>query len=226
MKDVIRSRQILSQDILKSYEKQDVATVHEAMGQKGAMTHSIRPIIPEMRCVGRALTVQCHSGDNLMLIKAVNMAQPGDVIVADMGNLLDNGPFGEILAVECLTRGVSGLVLSTSIRDSQAIIDRKFSVFSAGVSVFGTSKACKGMINHPVVVGGVLVQPGDLVLGDRDGVVVVPFAEAELILEAANRRREKEAKVIQKLQEGASLFDLYQYQKVFVQLEITEETEE
>lgn len=223
MKDIIQFRPMLSPSTLDDYSEQDVATIHEAMGQRGAMTHTIRPLTPEMRCVGRALTVKCHSGDNLMLIKAVSMAKPGDVIVADMGNLLDNGPFGEILAVECLTRGAKGLVISTSVRDSLAIINRKFSVFSAGISVFGTSKACKGSINHPVIVGGVLVNPGDLVIGDRDGVVVVPYSEAEKVLEAAKKRQEKEAKVISQLQEGASLFEIYQYQKTFDRLGITEE---
>ena len=223
MKDIIKIRPLLTDAVLQGYAAQDVATVHEAMGKRGAMVHTIRPVSPEMRCVGRALTVKCHPGDNLMLIKAVSMAKPGDVIVADMGNIIDNGPFGEVLAVECLHRGVAGLVLSCGIRDTSALVSRGFSAFSAGVSVFGTAKATKGSINHDVIVGGVLVQPGDLVLGDRDGVVVVPFEEAQTVLEAANKRRDGEAVTMQRLENGESLFDIYQYQAVFDRLGITEE---
>lgn len=223
MKDIIKTRPMLSDELLQSYAQQDVATVHEAMGKRGAMVHTIRPISDNMRCAGRALTVKCHAGDNLMLIKAVSMAQPGDVIVADMGNIVDNGPFGEVLAVECLHRGVAGLVVSCGVRDSSAIVAREFPVFSAGISVFGTEKAVKGSINHPVIVGNVFVRPGDMVLGDSDGIVVVPFEEAQRTIEEANKRRDKEAVVMQRLENGESLFDIYQYRKVFDALGVTEE---
>lgn len=217
---------MLSHELLHGYAEQDAATVHEAMGKRGAMVHTIRPVSPEMRCVGRALTVKCHPGDNLMLIKAVSMAREGDVIVADMGNITDNGPFGEVLAVECLHRGVAGLVVSCGVRDSAALVTRGFPVFSSGISVFGTAKATKGSVNHPVVVGGIPVRPGDLVLGDRDGVVVVPFEEAQSVLDAANKRRESEAVIMQRLESGESLFDIYQYQKTFDRLGVTEEESE
>lgn len=223
MKDIIKTRPLLTDELLRGYADQDAATVHEAMGRRGAMVHTIRPVSPEMRCVGRALTVKCHPGDNLMLIKAVSMARAGDVIVADMGSGIDNGPFGEVLAVECLHRGVAGLVVTCGVRDSAALVARGFPVFSAGISVFGTAKATKGSIGHPVVVGGICVHSGDLVLGDRDGVVVVPFDEAETVLEAANRRRESEAVTMQRLERGESLFDIYQYQKAFDRLGVTEE---
>ena len=102
-------------------------------------------------------------------------------------------------------------------------MERNFPVFSAGVSVFGTAKASKGTINHPVVVGGVTVNPGDIVLGDRDGVVVIPFDEAETVATAAEKRRAGEAVTMERLQKGESLFDIYNYQKTFDALGITEE---
>ena len=223
MFDVIHTRPRVDDAILSRFAALDVATVHEAMGKRGAMTHEIKPIDHAMKCCGRAITVKCHPGDNIMLIKAVSMAGKNDVIVADMGHIIDNGPFGEVLAVDCLTRGTAGLVVSCGVRDTEALVERSFPVFSAGVSVFGTAKASKGTINHPVVVGGVTVNPGDIVLGDRDGVVVIPFDEAEAVATAAEKRRAGEAVTMERLQKGESLFDIYNYQKTFDALGITEE---
>ena len=223
MKDVMKTRPLAPEALLEGLREMDAATVHESMGKKGAMHHSIKPIHPDMKCCGRALTVKCHPGDNLMLIKAVSMAKPGDVIVADMGPIIDNGPFGEVLAVDCLARGCAGLVVTCSVRDSEAIIGRGFPVFAAGLSVCGTVKASKGTINHPVVVGGILVNPGDIVIGDRDGVVVIPLEEGQKTLETAQKRRAAEAVVMERLSKGETLFDIYGYQKTFDALGITEE---
>lgn len=223
MTDVIKTRPLLEDEWLNRARVQDVATIHEAMGKKGAMEHSIKPLSRNMRMCGRALTVKCHPGDNLMLIKAVSIAGPGDIIVADMGHLIDNGPFGEVLAVECISKQIAGLVVSCSVRDSEAIIRREFPVFSAGISVFGTSKAVKGAINHPVVVGGVTVYPGDLVLGDADGVVVIPFNEVETTVVKAENRQAGEKVTMERLFNGESLWEIYGYQKVFDDLGITEE---
>ena len=222
-KDVIRLRPLISDEILEKLSRQDVATVHEAMGQRGAMTHNIRPIRQGMKLCGRALTVKCHAGDNLMLIKAVSMAQKDDVIVADMGPLADNGPFGEVLGVDCQSHGVNGLVVTCGVRDTEALSSMDFPVFSGGVSVFGTSKAVKGTINHPVVVGGVLVHPGDVILGDWDGIAVIPCEEAAEVLRLADMRREKEKGVMERLRRGESLFGIYGYQETFQALGVTEE---
>ncbi|MCI8511651.1 MAG: 4-carboxy-4-hydroxy-2-oxoadipate aldolase/oxaloacetate decarboxylase [Lachnospiraceae bacterium] len=221
--DVRKTRPLVSDALLDKFAGLDAATVHEAMGKCGAMTHEIRPVDSRMKLCGRALTVKCHPGDNLMLIKAVSMAGPGDVIVADMGHILDNGPFGEVLAVDCISHGCQGLIVTCSVRDSEALVEMNFPVFSAGISVFGTSKATKGTVNHPVVVGGILVNPGDIVLGDRDGVVVIPYAKAEAAAEAAMKRRESEAGTMERLRKGESLFEIYGYQKVFDALGVTEE---
>ena len=185
--------------LLRAYAEQAAATVHEAMGQRGAMTPDIKPIAKGMKFCGRALTVRCHAGDNLMLIKAISMAKPGDVIVADM-------------------------VVSGAVRDGQAIAELGFPVFAAGLSVCGTSKATLGTINHPITCGQEIVRPGDIILGDDDGVVVVPLEEAEKILEAARKRTAKEAAVMEQLRAGASLFDLYGYQKTMDALGCIEES--
>ncbi|MBC3937773.1 MULTISPECIES: 4-carboxy-4-hydroxy-2-oxoadipate aldolase/oxaloacetate decarboxylase [Anaerotruncus] len=209
--------------LLRAYEGQAAATVHEAMGRRGALDPAIKPLAADMTVCGRALTVRCHTGDNLMLVKAVSMAGPGDVIVADMGSAVASGPFGEVLAVECMARGVAGLVVSCTVRDSREIIRMGFPVFSAGLCVRGTAKATLGTINHPICIGGEIVRPGDLIVGDADGVVVVPLEEAPDILRLAEERTAKEAVVMDRLRAGESLFDIYGYQRVFDSLHCVEE---
>lgn len=223
MANIVKSRKLVDDEIIKQLSGHDVATVHEAMGKRGAMSYEIKPISHGFRMCGRAITVKCHPGDNLMLIKAVSMVKPGDVIVADMGNIVENGPFGEVLAVECIAKKAAGLVINCTVRDSMAIEKLNFPVFSAGLSVYGTSKATLGTINHSIVCGNVQVNPGDIILGDNDGVVVIPYEEATKVLNAANKRTENEAKVMERLRQGESLFDIYGYQKVFDELGCTEE---
>lgn len=210
-------------ELLEAYAGQATATVHEAMGLRGAVDPSIKPIARGMKICGSALTVQCHSGDNLMLVKAISMIRPGNVIVADMGMIVHSGPFGEVLATECQARGAAGLMVNCSVRDSQELIEMAFPVFSNGLCVFGTAKATLGTINHPISFGGVIVNPGDLILGDDDGVVVIPQSEAWEVLSAAEKRTAKENAVKERLKSGESLFDLYGYQKIFDELNYVEE---
>lgn len=209
--------------LLRGFAGQAVATIHEAMGQKGALDPAIKPLASTMKLCGRALTVQCHTGDNLMLIKAVSMAQKGDVIVADMGSAAPSGPFGEVLAVECMSKGVAGLIVSCAVRDSKEIVRMGFPVFSNGICVRGTAKATLGTINHPVCCGGVAIKPGDILVGDADGVVAVPLEDAPQTLKLAQERVQKEALVMERLKAGESLFDIYGYQAVFDSLRCVEE---
>lgn len=223
MPHIIRDIPRCDPALLRAYEGQAAATVHEAMGRRGALDPAIKPLAADMTVCGRALTVRCHTGDNLMLVKAVSMAGPGDVIVADMGSAVASGPFGEVLAVECMARGAAGLVVSCTVRDSREIIRMGFPVFSAGLCVRGTAKATLGTINHPICIGGEIVRPGDLIVGDADGVVVVPLEEAPDILRLAEERTAKEAAVMDRLRAGESLFDIYGYQRVFDSLHCVEE---
>lgn len=214
MVQIVESIPTCDPRLLEAYRRQAAATVHEAMGRRGALDPAIKPLNSEMTVSGRALTVRCHTGDNLMLIKAISMVEPGDVIVADMGMATASGPFGEVLAVECMARGAAGLVVSCAVRDSREIIKMGFPVFSSGLCVRGTAKASLGTINHPICCGGEIVRPGDIIVGDADGVVVVPLEEAEQVVKLADERSKKEAAVIERLQAGESLFDIYGYQKV------------
>lgn len=190
------------------------ATVHEALGRIGAMHHSIKPIARGMKICGPAFTAQCHAGDNLMILKAVKEARRGDVVIADFGRIAESGPFGELIAIECQTKGLAGFLTTGSVRDSAEIIAMNFPVFASSLSIIGTVKESIGRINHPIVVGGVAVRPGDIILGDDDGVVVVPLERAEEAVRKSAEREEKENAVKEKLKAGGSVFDIYGYQKV------------
>lgn len=213
----------IDEEILAGLRLQPAATVHEAMGRRGALDPAIKPVSRSMKVCGQALTVSCHTGDNLMLIKAISMAHLGDVIIADMGAASDSGPFGEVLAVECAAKGLAGLVVSCAVRDSLEIEKLGFPVFSKGLCIKGTAKATLGTINHPICCGGQTVYPGDIVIGDADGVVIVPYGEASEVLRASEERTAKEEKVMERLRMGESLFDIYGYQKVMDALNCTEE---
>lgn len=210
-------------ELVSQLSKCAVATVHEALGKIGALEGNIKPLEPNMKLCGRAITVNCFERDNLMLIKAVSMAKKGDVIIADMGNCVNEGPFGEVLAVDAICHGIAGLVVNCSVRDSEAIIRRHFPVFSAGVSVRGTVKATLGTVNQPISIGGITVYAGDYVLGDADGVVVVPHNRIKEAIETSKEREAKEAKVMERLQNGESLFDIYNYKIVLDRLGCKEE---
>lgn len=223
MPNILKNVPRLTDEQIRSFQNESSATVHEAMGRRGAIDSSIHSLQRGMRICGNALTVRCHTADNIMLVKAISMARPGDVIIADIGLANTIGPFGEVLAVECMARKAAGLVVNSSVRDTAEIIAMGFPVFSHGVGISGTSKATLGTINHPIAFGGVIVHPGDLILGDDDGLVVVPHDELTDVLKASQARTAKEKLVMERLRNGESLFDINQYQKVFDELGCTEE---
>jgi 4-hydroxy-4-methyl-2-oxoglutarate aldolase len=185
----------------------DAATVHEAAGRSGDLDPGIRPIQSGVTLAGRAVTADCHPGDNLAVHRAVLAAGPGDVLVVAAGGHLA-GYWGEILAVAARARGVAGLVIDGGCRDTAALRRMGFPVWSAGVSVRGTVKRTVRSVGEPVVAGGVLVAPGDYVLADDDGVVVVPAARVGGVLDAAEARREREEAGFARLREGATTFEV------------------
>ncbi len=207
----------IAPSFVKAFTSIGTATVHEAMGRRGAVDPRIKPAAPSMRVCGPAFTVRCHPGDNIMLLKALEAAQPGDVIVADMGKP-DEGCWGEMASSAGKARRLGGLVMNASIRDWALVREIGFPVFSIGVCVKGTVKASLGTINHPIVCGGVAVNPGDLVIGDEDGVVVVPKEEAEATLKAAQAREAKEAAQLERINKGESIFKLAGLDEVWKRL--------
>jgi 4-hydroxy-4-methyl-2-oxoglutarate aldolase len=186
-----------------------VATVHEALGRAGYLGPEFRPAWPGARIGGTAVTVLCWPGDNLMIHVAVEQCQPGDVLVVATNSSSADGLFGELLATSLASRGVRGAVLACGVRDVAEMRDMRFPVWSRAVSAQGSVKATAGAVNVPVVLGGQAVHPGDVVVADDDGVVVVPRAEAKRALSAAQARVEKEAASRAAFQDGQLGLDLY-----------------
>lgn len=174
------------------------ATAHEAMGKKGAMDSRIKPIYSGMRVCGPVLTVRCHPGDNIMLHKAIAMAEPGDVIVATVGHS-EAGYWGEVMTTVAQDRGVGGLVIDGCVRDGLDLKKRGFPAFATGLCMKGTVKETLGSVNETICCGGVTVRPGDLVLGDDDGVVVIPRDQVREVLAKSQQKKAREEALMKKI---------------------------
>jgi len=185
------------------------ATVHEAQGRTGVMLPYMRPTYPAARVSGPAVTVLCHPGDNLMIHASVEVCQPGDVLVVVTTSESNDGMFGDLLGTSCQAHGVVGLVIDAGVRDTAELTALKFPVWAKAISPQGTVKASPGSVNVPVVCAGVVVNPGDVIVGDADGVVVVPRAAAAEVAKAAQQRVAKEEKTRERLAKGELGIEFY-----------------
>ena len=212
-----------SRDLIDRFRGIGAATVHEASGRKGYVDCAIKPITKGVRICGPAFTVQCHPRDNLMLHKALERAQAGDIVVASVGGYYEAGYWGGLMATSAMGRKIGGLAIDGCVRDSEEMIRMGFPIFCRGFCIQGTGKAGLGLINHPTLFGGVMVYPGDLILGDDDGMVVVDRTECKTVLEKSIERVEMEKKKSVQLSAGVSSVEFNKLGKVFEFLGLKED---
>ena len=184
------------------------ATVYEANGQRDALDPAIKPLDPHTKVAGRAVTVALEPADNWYLHLALLEAGENDILVVDAQGYLNAGPWGDVLTLAAQQRGLAGLVIDGAVRDSQQIITSGFPVFARGLCIRKTSKVQPGRLNVAVTVGGVVVNPGDILVGDADGLVRVAAGDVAHAIDRAQAREQKEEQMRQQILAGASTLDL------------------
>lgn len=199
---------VFSRELVETLSTFDPATLYEAAGQKGMVDPGIRPAWRGARVCGPAFTVECAPRDNLMLHRAVVHARPGDILVVTAHSDLRAGAWGEILTVAAQVRGIAGLVIDGAVRDIESIEELGFPVFSRGLAIGACTKVRPGYLQRPILFGGVLVHPGDLVFGNSDGLVVIPKDSVESVCAAALKRQEKERIIMDNLRKGKTTLEL------------------
>jgi 4-hydroxy-4-methyl-2-oxoglutarate aldolase len=217
---VVRAIPRIDAELVRELGELGVATVHEALGRAGLMHSYLRPIYPGARAAGVAVTVACPAGDNLMLHAAMEVCRRGDILVVTTTTQEDSefGMFGELLGVCCQMLGVAGLVIDAGVRDTSELIAMDFPAWSKSISARGTRKEGAGSVNLPIVCAGAIVHPGDVIVGDADGVVVVPHGRAAEVARLGQERLVEEERTRERLRRGELGVDFYGLREKLKQL--------
>jgi RraA family protein len=203
--DVIRDIQRIDPELVARAAQYPSSILADVAGRRGALSSRIAPLAPAMRLAGSALTIEVRPGDNLMIHAAMAMAKPGDVLVIDGKGDESCALMGEIMVSQCMAIGIAGVVMYGAVRDTEAIRELGFPMYAIGANPNGPSKLVPGRINWPVSVGGVTVNPGDLVVADADGVTIVEPAKVPAVLELAKKKLADEAARIEGIRNGSQL---------------------
>ena len=214
---IVRTIARADADDIRRLGEAGVATVHEAQGRTGLLRPYMRPVYASARVAGSAVTVFCGAGDNLMIHAAIAVVQPGDVLIVSTLEESTHGMFGELLAESCRAHGVVGLMIDAGVRDITEITALGFPVWSRAVSAQGTSKTIAGSVNVPIVCAGASVAPGDVIVGDADGVVVVPRERVGAVVTGVDERLAKEERTRARLKAGELGLDIYGLRDVLAQ---------
>jgi 4-hydroxy-4-methyl-2-oxoglutarate aldolase len=206
---IVRSIVRPEKEVVQRLGELGVATVHEAQGRAGLMKPYMRPIYSTAKVAGPAVTVLSHPGDNLMIHAAVEICQPGDVLVVALVSESTDGMFGELLACSVRAHGVAGVVIDAGVRDVADLTEMKFPVWAKAICAQGTVKETAGSVNVDVVCAGALVHPGDVIIGDMDGIVVVPREQVAEVARLGGERLVKEQRSRERLSSGELGIDMY-----------------
>ena len=213
---------VLTEEVRKSLDKLptgNVADNNVSTPKQGVMDSGIKPIDSKSHMVGRAVTVQCYPGDNLALHQGIYAAKPGDILVLDCHAYTEAGHFGDIMALACKMQGIAGVIIDGSCRDAEDIKELGLPVFVRTMNPSGTVKASLGKVNVPVSCGGVCVRPGDMIIGDCDGVVVVPQEVEDEVFTKAEAKFKKEEKIVEALKQGKTTLEIYGFHRLIEELE-------
>lgn len=204
-----------SKELIAEIGKFSTATLHEAMGKTGNLPSGIKPISPKMKVCGTAYTVKTMPCDNMLLHRAYAYAQAGDVLVVNCSNFYEAGYWGDLMSLGAKTKGIAGLVIDGCVRDAADIEAMNFPVFSRGLCIKGTGNHGEGILNQPIIMGEYIVNPGDIIVGDRDGVVVIPQGLVAETIEKAHNRELKEERVRIELRKGFNSLQIYGWDKKY-----------
>ncbi|WP_266082648.1 4-carboxy-4-hydroxy-2-oxoadipate aldolase/oxaloacetate decarboxylase [Haladaptatus caseinilyticus] len=208
-------------EIVSGFEKVPSSIVSDVTGNVGvAMDSGMKPIYNGAELAGTAITVKASPGDNLIIHKAITLAKPGDVLVIDANGYLETGHLGELMCTSCKANDLAGIVIDGAIRDRKEIEEMEFPVYARGVHPQGPLKQDPGSINVTISCGGVTVDPGDIVVGDDEGIAIVPSENALSILERSHEKMDAEDNIRKRIQNGDYLFEISGYDKLYENLEV------